>query len=174
MPEYQRTEDGERLEYGPHHYVLAHVALRQVCFANPYGFFACMGADRRQPFLEDLWSKIRNNYDKDGPPPFSIKDVKITTTSINNFPFLLIHMPEPQKTPEAYFIGIVLKIQLTELDRPPEKPEVQYFTLERGIDLETKKVRTVFCEWQPEKHLYFGDGPEPNPGAFMEAIKRQI
>ncbi len=168
------NDDNQPEEYGPHHYVLAHIALRQACFANPFGFFACMGADRRKAFLDSLWNQIRNNCDKDNPPSFSIEDVKITTTSINNFPFLLIQMPEPQKIPEAYFVGIVLKIQLNELDRPPDKPEVRYFTLERGIELETKNARTVLCEWQHDEHLNFGDGPEVNPKSFIEEIKKRI
>lgn len=50
---------------------------------------------------------------------------------------------------------------------------VRYFTLEKGQNLDGSD-RTVLCEWERHetgpRHENFGDGPAPDPEAFLAAV----
>jgi len=72
----------------PLHYVLAHMALRQVALGNPYGFFGVIGSAYRQAFLDDLWKQICENCDKDGAASFTCRDIRVHTTRIPRTPQL--------------------------------------------------------------------------------------
>lgn len=66
----------------------------------------------------------------------------------------------------------VLKVPLQLLSTKPENPSVQYFTLEKGVNVLSGEDRTVLCAWDGETHTNYGDGPEASPGAFMECVAR--
>lgn len=160
----------------PHHYVLAHVALRQICMANPVRFFSIMGSKNRDMFLEDVWQQVRKNCDPKGTPAFSIKDVKVETTKIEEFPTIIITMPTPQFMAEAHMVGIVLKVNVKDFveNKIPEKPVVEYFTLEKGFTLDESE-RTVLCKWdETGKHLNYGTGPNATSAEFITAISKML
>ena len=160
----------------PHHYVLAHVALRQICMANPVSFFRIMASQNRDNYLDNIWQQVRKNCDKEGEPSFSIKDVKVETTKINEFPTILITMPTPQFMAETHIIGIVLRLNVKNFieNKIPEKPVAEYFTLEKGFNLDDSE-RTVFCKWdETGKHLNYGTGPNPMTGEFIKAISKML
>lgn len=154
----------------PHHYVLAHIAFRQICLADPRAFFSLMVSDHRQAFLEDIWKEIRKDCDRDGLPNFSIEDIQIEAFCIGDYPALLFQMPEPQCVGEAHILAIILKATLDELEAGNDEPEVIYFTLEKGTQLDTGKPRTVLCSWEGESHLNHGDGPPATPQDFVRSI----
>ena len=170
------AEDPKNPIKTPHHYVLAHVALRQICMANPVGFFRLMGSQNRDKFLEDLWQKVRKNCDKEGEPSFSIKDVKVETTKIGEFPTIIVTMPTPQFMAEVHMVGIVLKMNVKDFieNKIPEKPVAEYFTLEKGFNLDDSE-RTVFCKWDATgNHLNYGTGPNPTSAEFINAISKML
>ncbi len=159
-----------------HHYDLAHVALRQICMANPVGFIRVMGSQNRDKFLEDVWQQVRKNCDPKGNPPFSIKDVKVETTKIEEFPTIIITMPTPQFMAEAHMVGIVLKVDVKDFieNKIPEKPVVEYFTLEKGFTLDESE-RTVLCKWdETGKHHNYGTGPNATSSEFIKAISKML
>ena len=157
-----------------HHYVLAHVALRQVALSDPFGFFGMMASpEARQEFLDDLWGQICRNCDSEGGATFTVRDLTIHTTRIGDYPTILVVMPPPQFTAEAHFVGIVLKVGITDMQETPDNPELQYFTLEKGTD-ESGAARTVLCAWKGETHVNFGDGPEATPVAFLRKVEELI
>lgn len=160
----------------PHHYVLAHVALRQICMANPVSFFRVMASQNRDKFMEDVWQRVRKNCDDKGNPSFSIEDVKVGTTKIGDFPIIIIAMPIPQFMAEAYMVGIVLKVNVKDFieNKIPEKPVAEYFTLEKGFNLDDSD-RTVFCKWdETGNHLNYGTGPNPTSAEFINAISKML
>jgi hypothetical protein len=158
----------------PHHYILAHLALRQVALGNPYGFFGVMGSPQRQEFLDDLWKQICQNCDKDGAAFFTSRDIRVHTTRIGEYPAVLVEMPPAYFTAEAHMVCAVLKNPLSGVSANPENPSVWFFTLEKGEDVLTGQDRTVLCAWDGETHVNYGDGPEATPGAFIEKIKGMI
>ncbi len=159
----------------PHHYVFAHVALRQACFANPVRFFALMASPYRQEFLDSLWQQICTVCDQHGKAQFLPKDVNIQMGRIGEYPAIVVQMPTPCHVPEAHMVCIVLKVPIDELKSKSEIPDAQvrYFTLEKGVDI-SGRDRTVLCAWDGEKHINFGDGPEATVMAFLDAIKELI
>ncbi len=157
-----------------HHYVLAHVALRQIAQNNPYEFFGVMCSTHRYEFLDDLFKQICETCDKEGSAFFDSRDILVHPTVIGEYPTLLIEMPPAYYTPEAHLVCIVLRVPLSLMPSMPENPTVLYFTLEKGSIFLTGKNRTVLCAWRGESHLNYGDGPKATPGAFMETIKEMI
>jgi hypothetical protein len=160
----------------PHHYVLTHIALRQICMANPAGFFRVMASQNRDKFLEDVWQRVRKNCDDKGNPSFSIEDVKVETTQIEEFPIIIITMPKPQFDTECHMVGIVLRVDVKDFieNRLPEKPVAEYFTLEKGSNLDGSD-RTVLCKWDESgTHYNYDTGPNPTKIEFMKAILRKL
>jgi hypothetical protein len=169
------VDSGERGRQTRHHYELAHVALKQICFNDPAGFFQLMASPERNGFLEALWRQIRENCDHGGPAYFEVpRDLVIETFCLETFPMILVHMPPPRFVTESYFIGMVLNVPVEEMEVPREHYEVGYYTLERGEDVATGDHRTVFCAWQGETHFNYGDGPLPEPGAFVAAVRERL
>jgi hypothetical protein len=158
-----------------HHYVLGHVALRQICQSDPVGFFGIMASPHRENFLADVWRQIRNDCDAGGEPSFSIQDLGVTPCRVKDFPCLLLTMPPPKNVPEAIFVGIVLKVDMTQAQPPAgEIPEVLYATLEKGIHLGDGSERTVLCAWRANLHVNYGDGPPADRTAFLAAVEKLI
>lgn len=166
-------EDGPR-----HHYVLGHVTLRQICKENPLVFFEVMVSSRKDKFLEVIWQVVRKSCDSSGDPLFSIEDVDINTCRINNYPAIIVAMPPPTKPPEAYFVGIVLKVnELSE--SMPERSDFYYITLERGLDFSDGSEYTVLCEWIEKDgvvtHKQLAEDSSPvTQAAFIAAMEKII
>jgi hypothetical protein len=166
----QSADQAKAEKHTHHHYQLAHVALRQICLHNPYGFFSVMASPDRKKFLDDIWSQICARCDPEGPASFTPDDLQIITSNINDYPTILIQMPEPLFSPEAYFVGIVLLVKMNDYAQHPPDPVARYFTLERGQSV-SGGVWHVLCEWQDGRHCNYGAGPEPRRELFVEAVK---
>jgi hypothetical protein len=160
----------------PHHYVLAHLALRDACFYNPTGFFGVMASENKDLFLADIWKRVRETCDPDGMPNFDISDLEVTTCRVNDHPGILVKMPPPAEITEAYFVGIVLKVDV-EAEQWPANPEVEYLTLEKGASLQGGQ-RTVFCGWAPDgddfTHYNMGSGPAATEEDFAQAMADKV
>jgi hypothetical protein len=170
------AEGQKNLTQTPHHYVLAHIALRQICMANPVRFFEVMGSKNRGKYLEGIWQQVRKNCDDKGFPSFSIEDVKVETTKIDQFPGIIIIMPTPQFDTECHMVGIVLRVNVKDFieNRLPEKPVAEYFTLEKGSNLDGSD-RTVLCRWDESgTHHNYDTGPNPAKIEFMKAILEML
>ncbi|MFH0946209.1 MAG: hypothetical protein V2A76_13495 [Planctomycetota bacterium] len=164
------NENSQQPGKSPHHYVLGHLALRQICQENPLGFFGIIGSEERDEFLKDIWEQVRKNCDPDGTPSFDISDVGITTSLLKGFPCIIISMPPPQVPPEAHFAGIVLRIDMS-ADKPPENPEISYLTLEKGLSRDGEE-RTMLGGWtDQDSHVTYGAGPPATQADFVAAME---
>lgn len=159
-----------------HHYTMAHVALRSVAFAQPLGFFGILASEESEKFLGELLESVTEECQEREPRPnFSASDLHVRTGRVWNYPCVVIEMPEPRATAEAFFVGAVLFVEMAEDADPPENPELRYFTLEKGMNIEESQPRTVFCEWTAEgSHLNFGDGPPATVKDFTSAIEGHL
>lgn len=156
-----------------HHYVLGHIALRQICKANPLGFFGAMASENRDQFCREVWKTVCKHCDGTGQPAFTISDVKITTLRVADFPTILIRMPDPLNVAEAHLIAIVLKLT-RDTTTPPDDVEFAYFTLEKGVDTGGGE-RTVLCSWgMDDSHSNYGDGPPVDERAFLQAVEELL
>ena len=159
---------------GPqHHYVLGHVAFRQICKTNPLGFFGAMASPDKDQFCRDIWKTVCEHCDEAGQPAFTISDVQITTLRVGDFPTILIRMPDPLNTAEAHLIAIVLKLA-RDATAPPENIEFAYFMLEKGISIDGRE-RTVLCSWgMDDSHSNYGDGPPVDEKEFLQAVEGML
>lgn len=171
-PFRKKCSPAEQPEGGPHHYVLAHMAFRKACQGDPLFFFETIASDKRDDFLRALWRMVCDMCSSSGEPTFDIADVGITTRRIKNYPAVIVAMPPPAAVPQAHFVAIVLMVDVN-TDTFPEKPELRYFTLERGAELDGTE-NTVLGGWKEDVHLNFGDGPPPIQAAFVAAIEEKI
>ena len=157
-----------------HHYVLAHVTLRQLAFLDTYRFFELMTSPQQQSFLEGLWKQVCLNCDEHGPALFTYKDVRVNITRIHDFPTILVQMPKPNFIGEAHMVCIVIKVPIGDMERRLDNPEVRYFTLEKGMKFGKSTERTVICEWNGALHRNYGEGPEATPESFIAKIEKMI
>ena len=156
----------------PHHYVLAHVALRQIAREDPLKFFAEMASPGRDDLMKWIWEQVCESCDDEGKAAFSIDDVKVSTVRCAGYPTLLIRMPPPREVAEAHMVCIVLELEDdTEIKGTPP---VAYYTLERGMSLDGI-ARTVLCSWdEGGVHANYGDGPSVDEAAFLEAVEEHL
>jgi hypothetical protein len=153
-----------------HHYVLGHIALRQAALSDPYGFFSVMASRQRQQFLENLWTSVCQNCDSEGAASFGPGDIVAHTLLVGEFPAVLVVMPTPHFPAEAHMVCVLLKVPPDQIQQRPDKPEIRYFTLEKGTSLATGAERTVLCERNGEMHVNHGNGPETTIPAFLSKV----
>jgi hypothetical protein len=76
---------------------------------------------------------------------------------------VVVTMPEVKHAAEVYFAAIV--ISGDEL--------AAYYVLEHGWTTRDEP-RTVLCAWDERGHINMGDGPPPEPEAFLTAVEDKI
>jgi hypothetical protein len=161
------------------HYAFAHVLLRQLAFENPVGCVGMLHSPERDKMLAALWEDVAKHCRKNGMADGVVAGAPPTVrpAPVGRFPSCIVTMPQPQGPTEAHFVAIVLHVDVEALrsgEEPPEKPELSYFTLEKGVTLDGES-RTVLCGWNAEgSHLNFGDGPPAEFDAFVAAVAEHI
>lgn len=153
-----------------HHYELAHVGLRHVALADPEGFFRIMRSGSRSRFLNDIWKQVCVHCDDDGPAPFGVADLKVSSKLIGSHSVILIEMPPAKFMAEAHMVCIAIAATALYQPADSEPPALRYFTLENSSFGEDDAARTKFCEWRENQHANYGSGPEAKPEAFLERV----
>jgi len=153
-----------------HHYMLAHVALRSIAHADPMTFFSVLASAKKDAFLEALLQSVEDNNDSEEHLDFSVADLALHPGRVGEYPVIYLEFPSPQRATEVYFVGAVLKLMDHETVQASEIPEVDFYTLERGVNL-GGETQTVLGGWNPQgDHANFGEGPAPEIQAFHQAI----
>lgn len=156
------------------HYFLVHKMLKQFALEKPYVFFSVMGSSLQQEFLEDIGRVLCETSDKEVPGSFPAQNIKVITFRIIDYPAVLIMMPKPSHSNEAYMVGVVLKVPIQDFEEQPENPGIKYFTLEKGFNFFGDDDIAFVCEWNGEKHINYGITRDISPEAFVEKIKGLI
>jgi hypothetical protein len=148
--------------------------LRVVAFQEPLHFLSILASPECNEFLTGIWHTVCEQSEPQTPrPDFGPEDFHIHCLRVNSYPCAVIEMPAPVAMPEAYFAAFVVMMG-PESDDEEETPEARYFTLERSFSMDGGS-RTVLGSWTKDgTHLNFGDGPEPELDAFVDALKRLI
>jgi hypothetical protein len=152
------------------HYLMAHVALRTVCFDRPSLYFGVMVSDEVTDFLKSLLKSVEDQVGGD-KADFTAEDLKIHPLRVAHFPTMIVEFPTPQVLTEVFFTAAIL------MAKDGEKSvdaEVKYYTLELGAG-EEGAARTVLGEWtRAGAHSNFGDGPKPELQDFVMALEKQL
>ena len=158
------------------HYRFSHKLLPGLFHKNPLLFFEQMRSQQGQMYLLEFWESIAEDLDFDAQHIVEATGLRITYKKEKDYGLLVISLPPPQESPEAYFIGLWSSY----CDKHEGSP-FRYFTLELGQDLESEDDSlahlpvTFFCEWTKEgERLNYGNGSAPSIQKFIEEIEKFV
>jgi hypothetical protein len=156
------------------HYMFAHHALRQVGMRDPLFLLQVLPSPNGGRFLADLLGQVAQHAGVE--PDFTADQVSFRGFRVAGRPAAVLQLPPPQEVGEAWFVALVVDVDLSQepaADAPP--PPARFFTLEHGTHFSTNEPRTVLCEWTAAgAHRNFGDGPAPELRAFLGRVEALI
>jgi hypothetical protein len=170
------------------HYSIAHKFLPWYVFGSPYGFF---GMDEITPldpprdptlYIQSRCSTYVLHAHKDWDPDEGeesfvfkrITDLRAKWVKGIGGKAMLITMPTPEVSPNAFFVLAVTLLPVAKLQQ--EKFDglgVRIFTLERmgkGDQLRPLDEPGYFCEWIPDRHLNHELEVLPTEAEFIKAV----
>lgn len=104
----------------------------------------------------------------------SLDDILIHKLRLGAFPCTVVEMPAPQFSTEAFFVAIVLTVDITASSQSLTENSIRYLTLENG-EPDEEKVETVLGEWLPGgRHVSLGSGPYPDLSAFVATVRELV
>lgn len=167
MPE---TLDAE-MQPREQHYVFAHRMLMDLAFSNPDHLFTMLSGPEKRRFLADVWDRVADFLSLDTTLSCEGLDAVVEGD------LAIIRLPQPERVPEAYFVGIV-RIPGRNYWLFRGKPTIAYYTLEYTFGDEDEEA-TVLGGWNQTPggepvHLNFGPGPRPELAAFRETILQYL
>lgn len=145
-----------------HHYVFAHVALRQVV----QRFGAEMPAHVRDGSLADrlahLWRGVGESLPPDDRMPADGLTADLAVLDAHDL--VLVTMPPALHTTEPHYAAIAV-------DRADSS--VRYLLLEHTLNVDGTPA-TMLCEWRGETHVNMGAGPGPDLESFLETVATRL
>ena len=153
-----------------HHYCLAHRAFPIIAHNNPIAFFGALLSDKKFEFIKSVIESLEEHNDSKEVVGFRSEDFKVHEFVVNKYPCVVVEFPVPERLAEVFSIAAVLKTELGADFEEGEVPEVDYYTLEKGIQM-NGSVRTVLCTWSKDgSHGNLGDGPNAEPQSFYKRV----
>lgn len=160
-------------------YAFVHLAIRDAVMLNHPELIEELNKVGKEPSIMPLlhfWSRammileqmgeidMDDEFDDENEwLPFD--QIGIEQFSDNGYRISIVTLPKPCLSPEAYMVAIVHK-EGDPLPYNGERGNARYFTLEYT----GKGMAPVICEWDNEEHCNYGEGPQPDSKAFMEAV----
>lgn len=151
-----------------HHYILAHIALKDICFSDPKMFFDIMRSSEREAIFDNVWENVCDRCALQEEPTFSVRDLKVKEIKVGEYPAIFIEMPPPQNMTEAYMICVVLKCD----EKEPEQENVEalYYLLEKTISFDDSEEAKL-CSWEEDDiHIQFDSISEITEEKFLSAV----
>jgi hypothetical protein len=141
-----------------HHYLFAHRVLPST--ALRFGADLVSAGRDGQLALDSAWDRVGQDLPEDERLPSA--GLAVSHHHIDEHDVLLVTFPPPVGPPEAHFAAIALSTR---------DGQVRYITLERGLIPLNDTQYTVLGEWTDDAHLNLGSGPQPQPDAFLSALR---
>ena len=166
------------------HYQFVHVALRTLVFQEPRLAPALWELDDPGPLLDDIALQVvRACRGRGEGGEIRAEHLTLHKLRLGGYPCMIIEMPEPIATTEAYMLAILGR---RDSDGRPEADEPgadasgddagtqrRYFTLEHSSH--RPAPHTVLGEWTAQgSHMNMGGGPEPTVEAFVAELARFV
>ncbi|NQY93417.1 MAG: hypothetical protein HRT43_04560 [Campylobacteraceae bacterium] len=141
------------------HYLLAHRILPSMFYGDPQKFISKIKKDKKI-FLQALWQLSGKITKQSMDIKEDSLDYKLITKA-DGTTIIIFIFPEPVAMTEAYFTAMVYK----------SSKEMNYLTMEFGMNIMTNEKRTVLGAWSKDKsHSNFGTGPKPSLENFMKIV----
>ncbi|MHC4875536.1 MAG: hypothetical protein ACYTGL_03490 [Planctomycetota bacterium] len=156
------------------HYSFAHVVLRDDAFDNPVQCVTQLASADSMSYIANLWESVKHISEEHGEPvTLEPEDILVHQVAVGSWPCALIEMPAAAHKTEAFFVALVLKVDLADRDRGFEAEPLSLFTLEFSETNSIDEIQTVIGEWSRDgTHASLGPGPEPEPEAFVSSIEQ--
>jgi hypothetical protein len=172
------------------HYQFVHVALRTLVFSEPRLATALWELDDPGPLLDDIALQVvRACRGRGEGGEIRAEHLTLHKLRLGGYPCMIIEMPEPIATTEAYMLAILGRPDADgagaqaegeeegeeegEADVSEEDPQRRYFTLEYSSH--RPPPHTVLGEWTAQgSHMNMGGGPEPTVEAFVAELARFV
>ncbi len=160
------------------HYQFAHVALRSLVFEEPRLAVALWELDDPTELLDGIAVQVVHACRRSRGEGGNLRADQLTVHKhkLGHRPCVIIEMPEPIATTEAYMVAIV---QLRESEASDEDEddegdaERRYFTLE--FSSHRPAPHTVLAEWTEQgSHINMGGGPAPTVEAFVSELAKHL
>jgi len=150
-------------------YLFAHNVFPMICLGNSKETYGRLSGPKASGYLVGLWKAIENKLGKmaEHNGLYLIKEAKLD----DNKRVFVINMPEPSLVPEAYLVGVAMKVSKSLFS--VEVKNVRYFTLELGRNYNSGHPEYHFCEWVGTvnpKHKNYGQLESPAPNIFVSGI----
>jgi hypothetical protein len=158
-----------------HHYMFAHMALRQVAYSNPLGCLGVLASPNATAFLKDLWQDVDKLCRERGETStIQPSEFVIYKLCVGKYPCAIVEMPEPWFITGAHFIAILVRKPLDQIGPEERDAPMMYYTLEKTINFDDDTPQTVLCSWTKEgTHSNFGPEPQPELHAFVKELQRR-
>ena len=175
-----------RDRWSQHHYLFVHQVLLNLSRRLGSGIFAHLRSAPARELTSKLKELLRSAdalVQDNSVRPFEAEDIKVSHHLFGSTPCVLVSMPPPERTGEAYFVAVVSRDQEAEtsareagssrriLPHPAaaEGP-VNFYTLERASN-HGGENSTKFCEWDLGCHCNYGKGPVPDKETFLAFLQ---
>ncbi|UGT40001.1 hypothetical protein LTV02_28730 [Nocardia yamanashiensis] len=145
------------------HYQFAHRLLAHMARSRGAELVKRVAPENWTAALTDWWNGLGSTLpaaDRLAPTGLSGRLIERDGSRI-----VLVTLPEPTASPEAYFAAFVV---------PPEAGECRYYTLEYSVDPLGGEPYTTLGQWSDGSHINMGPGPAPTAEAFLDAIAPRV
>ena len=132
-----------------HHYLFAHVLLRNQFFGSPTRVIEELSGAMRDAFLMYLWEEVGKVADEVVSPVGhsggAVRSLEVLgTDERDGWLWLVVQLPPAEQLGEAHWVVLLVK-----------GGETRYFTITRSVDAET----ATLAEYKGEQRVSFGGGP---------------
>lgn len=169
-PDDNNREDTPRCD----HYSFAHVVLRDEAFLNPVQCVTELASSESLTRISALWETVEHICSEHGEPvTLEPEDILIHKVPVGAWPCALVEMPAAARKTEAFFVALVLRIDLNDPEGGFETEPLRFLTLEFSATNSIDEVQTVIGEWNRDgSHVSLGPGPEPHLAAFVTCVEK--
>jgi hypothetical protein len=142
------------------HYLFTHKYLPNLFHQNPNLFFEQMRSEQGAKYLAQFWRDTAEEFGLDNLDIVDATGLNIDYREAADYGLVIILLPPPKISPEAFFIGIWANYSNAYRGRD----SFRYFTseLQEDVDSENSQLDEsethMLCEWATDsKHLNYGD-----------------
>lgn len=169
------------------HYQFAHVALRTLVFEERRLAPALWHSEDPRSILDDIAVQVDRACRRMSGEGGNLRaeQLRVSKREIGQHPCVIVEMPEPIATTEAFMVAIVLlddpELDASEHDDDDEAADeggereshCRYFTLEYSAL--RSEPHTVLAEWTAQgSHMNLGGGPAPSIDAFTGELAKLL
>jgi hypothetical protein len=171
------------------HYQFAHVALRTLVFEERRLAPALWHSDDPASILDDIAVQVDRACRRMSGEGGNLRaeQLRVSKREIGQHPCVVVEMPQPIATTEAFMVAIVLletpELDADEVDEDDDEGDEEadaardsrcrYFTLEYSAL--RSEPHTVLAEWTAQgSHMNLGGGPPPSIDAFAGELAKLL